>query len=180
MHLSTRRLCGRCRDIGRLCWWSGEVPGCTPVLWGVPSEGRPDRSERSSGTVQLVYEFIIFNFQIIPLVLRWLVTFFIQTSPDVCFHLSFVAPGHGLQDMLLPSFWLEAFFSFSNVFPQEFTVNFPVALVEWIVKKELQLAQLVEEKYFSAAPQGGNIRSDLRMQRKITVGQVVYFFHQTN
>ena len=57
-------------------------------------------------------------------------TFFIQTSPDVCFHLSFVAPGHGLQDMLLPSFWLEAFFSFSNVFPQEFTVNFPVALGE--------------------------------------------------
>ena len=110
-------------------------------------------------------------------------TFFTQTSPDVRFHLFFVAPGHGLQDMLLPSFWLEAFFSFSNVFPQEFTVNFPVALGEDVgvnSKKELQLAQLVEEEDFSAPPQGGNIRSDLRMQRKIAVGQVVYFFHQTN
>lgn len=35
-------------------------------------------------------------------------------------------------------------------------------MLECIAKKELELAQLVEGEYFSAACQGGNIRSDLR------------------
>lgn len=132
---------GCAADSGRLCWWSGEVHhgeengGCQHFL--AASQFPFDKCCEAFLRIALSRVQALCS---------------CDSNVAWCPFSTWVKR-HGLQDMLPPSFWLEA--------PGISLLHWE-KMLECIAKKKLELAQLVEGEHFSAARRGGNIRSDLR------------------